>query len=107
MSLQTAPDINVLISVSTPSSTQSSTPTLATERRISPSWAISTLKSKLEPITGIPPSAQTIKFRDISGSWTTLLDHQYVSDYALRNRSLDYPNLSKAKGCGRLLLLGT
>lgn len=30
------------------------------ERRITPSWSISQLKAKLEPITGIPPSCQQI-----------------------------------------------
>ncbi|KAK3293416.1 CAP Gly-rich domain-containing protein [Chaetomium fimeti] len=30
------------------------------ERRITPSWSISQLKTKLEPITGIPPSCQQI-----------------------------------------------
>ncbi|KAH9908093.1 CAP-Gly domain-containing protein [Xylariomycetidae sp. FL2044] len=32
----------------------------SSERRITPSWSISQLRSKLEPITGIPPSAQRI-----------------------------------------------
>lgn len=30
------------------------------ERRITPSWSISTLKAKLETVTGIPPSYQRI-----------------------------------------------
>ncbi|KAK1772625.1 cell polarity protein alp11 [Phialemonium atrogriseum] len=30
------------------------------ERRITPSWTISQLKTKLEPITGVPPSSQRI-----------------------------------------------
>lgn len=30
------------------------------ERRVTPSWSISTLKAKLETVTGIPPSAQRI-----------------------------------------------
>ncbi|KAK6363330.1 hypothetical protein TWF730_000766 [Orbilia blumenaviensis] len=34
-----------------------------TERRISPSWTLSTLKSKLEPITGIPPFAQQLSYQ--------------------------------------------
>lgn len=32
----------------------------SSERRITPAWSISTLKAKLEPITGIPPSSQQI-----------------------------------------------
>ncbi|KAF3085628.1 hypothetical protein TWF569_008359 [Orbilia oligospora] len=34
-----------------------------TERRISPSWTLSTLKSRLEPITGIPPFAQQLSYQ--------------------------------------------
>lgn len=32
----------------------------SSERRITPSWSISTLKAKLEPVTGVPPSSQRI-----------------------------------------------
>jgi hypothetical protein len=32
----------------------------SSERRITPSWSISQLKAKLEPITGVPPSWQKI-----------------------------------------------
>jgi hypothetical protein len=32
----------------------------SSERRITPSWTVSQLKAKLEPITGIPPSSQTV-----------------------------------------------
>ncbi|CAI6098484.1 unnamed protein product [Clonostachys chloroleuca] len=32
----------------------------ASERRITPSWSISQLRAKLEPITGIPPSSQLL-----------------------------------------------
>ncbi|EPS45206.1 hypothetical protein H072_811 [Dactylellina haptotyla CBS 200.50] len=33
------------------------------ERRVSSSWTISTLRSKLEPVTGIPPSAQNLSYQ--------------------------------------------
>lgn len=33
------------------------------ERRITPSWSISTLKAKLETVTGIPPSYQRIQLK--------------------------------------------
>ena len=33
------------------------------ERRITPSWTIAHLKSKLEPITGVPPSSQKLALR--------------------------------------------
>lgn len=32
----------------------------SSERRITPSWTITQLKQKLEPITGIPPSSQKL-----------------------------------------------
>ncbi|KAG8526358.1 uncharacterized protein KY384_000351 [Bacidia gigantensis] len=38
-------------------------PTSSSERRITPTWTISQLKSKLEPITGIAPSAQRLILR--------------------------------------------
>ncbi|KAG6132993.1 hypothetical protein E4U28_006322 [Claviceps purpurea] len=38
------------------------------ERRITPSWSISTLKTKLEPITGIPPFAQRLSLKASAGS---------------------------------------
>ncbi|GKT49364.1 cell polarity protein alp11 [Colletotrichum spaethianum] len=40
----------------------------ASERRITPSWTISQLRTKLEPITGIPPSSQRISLKTASGS---------------------------------------
>ncbi|KAH7321103.1 putative Alp11-like protein of tubulin-folding cofactor B [Stachybotrys elegans] len=39
----------------------------ASERRITPSWSISQLRTKLEPITGIPPSSQKLSLKS-SGS---------------------------------------
>jgi tubulin-folding cofactor B len=51
--LQTSADINVLINSDISSS----------ERRINPSWTISQLKSKLLPITGIPPASQQLTLR--------------------------------------------
>ncbi|KAK4454985.1 CAP Gly-rich domain-containing protein [Podospora aff. communis PSN243] len=35
----------------------------SSERRITPSWSIAQLKTKLEPITGIPPSCQKITLK--------------------------------------------
>lgn len=35
----------------------------SSERRITPSWSIDTFKTKLEPITGIPPSAQRLSIK--------------------------------------------
>ncbi|KAI1083904.1 CAP-Gly domain-containing protein [Whalleya microplaca] len=36
---------------------------VSSERRITPSWSISQLKSKLEPVTGVPPSCQRISLK--------------------------------------------
>ncbi|KAL9017119.1 MAG: hypothetical protein Q9185_005521 [Variospora sp. 1 TL-2023] len=51
--LAAARDIPVLIK----------SPAACSERRVNPSWTISQLKAKLEPITGIAPSLQTIALR--------------------------------------------
>lgn len=50
MSLQTAGDIPLQIT----------SENAASERRITPSWTIAQLKTKLEPVTGIPPSLQCL-----------------------------------------------
>lgn len=51
--MTTARDVPLLIT-----STASSS-----ERRITPSWSIAHLKKKLEPVTGISPSAQRLTLR--------------------------------------------
>lgn len=51
--MQTAADIPLLVTSDNSSS----------ERRITPSWSIGQLKSKLEAVTGIPPSYQKITLR--------------------------------------------
>lgn len=38
----------------------------SSERRITPAWSISTLKTKLEPVTGIPPSFQQIFLKTLA-----------------------------------------
>lgn len=38
----------------------------SSERRVTPSWSISRLKTKLEPITGIPPSAQRLSLKTVT-----------------------------------------
>jgi hypothetical protein len=53
MSLQTAGDIPLLVSSENAS----------TERRITPSWTIGQWKSKLEPVTGIPPLSQKLTLK--------------------------------------------
>ncbi|CAO2648496.1 Nn.00g077630.m01.CDS01 [Neocucurbitaria sp. VM-36] len=53
MSLQSAADVPLLIS----------SPNSSSERRISPSWSIAQLKTRLEPITGVPASSQQLSLR--------------------------------------------
>ncbi|KAF3355935.1 hypothetical protein VD0004_g9158 [Verticillium dahliae] len=40
----------------------------SSERRITPAWSISTLRSKLEHITGVPPSSQKLSLKTPAGS---------------------------------------
>ncbi|KAI2634232.1 CAP Gly-rich domain-containing protein [Hypomontagnella submonticulosa] len=63
----------------------------ASERRITPSWSITQLKRKLEPVTGIPPSSQRISLKTASKETvaieaadedTTLLSNFPLSAYA-------------------------
>ncbi|KAF1990688.1 hypothetical protein K402DRAFT_202077 [Aulographum hederae CBS 113979] len=51
--MQTAADVPVLISSDNSSS----------ERRISPSWSVAQFRTRLEPITGVPASAQKLSVR--------------------------------------------
>jgi hypothetical protein len=38
----------------------------SSERRVSPSWTLAQLKSRLEPITGIPASAQSLRLGSLT-----------------------------------------
>ncbi|KAJ9131050.1 Cell polarity protein alp11 [Coniochaeta hoffmannii] len=40
---------------------------VSSERRITPSWTIGQLKTKLEPITGVPPSSQRLSLKTAVG----------------------------------------
>jgi hypothetical protein len=53
MSLQSVADVPLIIN----------SPNSSSERRISPSWTIAHLKSRLEPITGVPASCQQLSLR--------------------------------------------
>jgi len=54
----TAADISIMISTV---DENSNAPSLATERRVTPSWTVLQLKAKLETITGIPPGCQRLR----------------------------------------------
>ncbi|BDD57967.1 hypothetical protein MPDQ_003924 [Monascus purpureus] len=53
-------DISVIIS--TPASVEAE-PGFATERRITPTWSVIQLKSKLETMTGVPPGSQRLRLK--------------------------------------------
>ncbi|KAF2085797.1 hypothetical protein K490DRAFT_74937 [Saccharata proteae CBS 121410] len=53
MALQTAMDVPLLVSSANS----------ASERRVSPSWSIAYLKTRLEPITGVPASSQRLSLK--------------------------------------------
>lgn len=65
MAFQPTPtDVSVIISTASfNAKTANSGPSLATERRITPSWTISQLKGKLETMTGVPPGSQNLRFK--------------------------------------------
>ncbi|KAF4314239.1 putative cap-gly domain-containing protein [Botryosphaeria dothidea] len=53
MSLHPAADVPLLVA----------SPSTQSERRISPSWSLAHLKTRLEPVTGIPASSQKLSLR--------------------------------------------
>ena len=63
MSMQTARDVPLIVRSENASA----------ERRITPSWNLAQLKTKLEPVTGIPPSAQKLTLR-VPGQLEVLLE---------------------------------
>ncbi|KAL2420118.1 hypothetical protein ABEF95_006819 [Exophiala dermatitidis] len=73
MSASAPADIPVQIIVLNDSN-PTAAPLLAAERRITPSWTVEQLKAKLEPVTGIPTSSQTLRTRKADGSWIMLAD---------------------------------
>jgi tubulin-specific chaperone B len=71
MAFQTPQDVAVQVVVPNENN-PSGTPLLSSERRITPSWTISHLKTKLEPITGIPAQSQSLRTKSLSGTWIIL-----------------------------------
>ncbi|KKZ59188.1 hypothetical protein EMCG_05435 [[Emmonsia] crescens] len=65
MAFQPTPmDIPAIITVASGSGGRSGdTASFASERRITPTWTVSQLKTKLETMTGIPPSSQRLKLK--------------------------------------------
>lgn len=61
MAFQPTPmDISIII---TTASTADAAPGFATERRVTPTWTVMQLKSKLETMTGVPPSSQRLRLK--------------------------------------------
>ncbi|KAL4796186.1 CAP Gly-rich domain-containing protein [Aspergillus venezuelensis] len=55
---------DIPVAITTPSSSNtSSEPRLHSERRITPSWTVGQVKSKLETMTGIPPGSQRLRLK--------------------------------------------
>lgn len=74
MSLQAGQDIPVRVFV--PADSTSNSTLISAERRISPSWTVGQLKTKLEPVTGIPPSCQRLRTKHPLQSWVVLDDDE-------------------------------
>lgn len=83
MSFQTVQDVPLIISVpSDPNSLSTSQPLVRSERRVTPTWTIQEFKTRLEPITGIPASYQSLRTLAVDGStWINLApDSAQVGD---------------------------
>ncbi|PYI16180.1 Cap-Gly domain-containing protein [Aspergillus violaceofuscus CBS 115571] len=62
MAFQPTPaDISVVIT--TPGTGSSAEPRFLTERRVTPTWTVMQLKTKLETMTGVPPGCQRLRLR--------------------------------------------
>ena len=74
----------------------------SSERRITPSWSISQLKAKLEPVTGVPPRSQRL-FLKTSGQDKIAIegpneDTTYLSTFPL----VAYAELQVCSGLANL-----
>lgn len=81
------------------------------ERRITPSWSIAQLKTKMEPITGIPPSSQRITLKTLTNETipleaadeeTTYLQSYPLAPYAefqVRLHHTDFPHIYTESQC--------
>lgn len=84
MSFQPTPsDVSVLITA--PTASANSEPHFVTERRITPTWTVIQLKSKLETMTGIPPGSQSLKLKTpgFPDQWLDG-DENIIGDWELR-----------------------
>ncbi|GLI72477.1 hypothetical protein PoHVEF18_000654 [Penicillium ochrochloron] len=85
MAFQPTPqDVSVIITSSAVSRSADSEPRFLTERRITPTWTVEQVKSKLETMTGVPPGSQRLRVK-VPGrpdQWADN-DAQLIGDYGI------------------------
>lgn len=89
MAFQPTPqDVSVIITSSSVSRSADSEPRFLTERRITPTWTVEQVKSKLETMTGVPPGSQRLRVK-VPGrpdQWADN-DAQLIGDYGIMKGS--------------------
>jgi tubulin-folding cofactor B len=64
MAFQPTPtDVSVIITNAASGKANDTEPRFLTERRITPTWTVMQVKSKLETMTGIPPGSQRLRVK--------------------------------------------
>ncbi|KAJ5443652.1 uncharacterized protein N7458_007524 [Penicillium daleae] len=85
MAFQPTPtDVSVIITSASMAHSADSEPRFLTERRITPTWTVEQVKSKLETMTGVPPGSQRLRVK-VPGrpdQWADN-DAQLIGDYGL------------------------
>jgi hypothetical protein len=85
MAFQPTPtDVSVIITSSSVARSADSEPRFLTERRITPTWTVEQVKSKLETMTGVPPGSQRLRVK-VPGrpdQWADN-DAQLIGDYGI------------------------
>lgn len=85
MAFQPTPqDVSVIITSTAVSRSADSEPRFLTERRITPTWTVEQVKSKLETMTGVPPGSQRLRVK-VPGrpdQWADN-DAQLIGDYGI------------------------
>ncbi|KAJ5169094.1 uncharacterized protein N7482_004688 [Penicillium canariense] len=85
MAFQPTPtDISVIITSTAASRTTDGEPRFLNERRITPTWTVEQVKSKLETMTGVPPGSQRLRVK-VPGrpdQWADN-DQRLIGDYGL------------------------
>lgn len=74
----------------------------SSERRITPSWTISQLRAKLEPITGVPPSSQRITLETSTGDQISIEAADEENTHLSRFPLVAYAELHVSKAAARL-----